>query len=321
LCVPLLLAAGLPPAAPALPGGAGAAEPPYAGATLLQRRVGSDPADVIVPIRPLQGERGGPLPVALLLQGANVGRQNYRSFARELARHGFVVVVPDHRRRFPPLPLLGRPMLLSEPRQVSDLQAALSVWNREGGASPLAGRLASGRLVVIGHSMGGLAAINALRDVCRWPLCRGPFRRPAALRGGVAYGTGLRGHFGGAIPEVDTGGRPLALLRGSRDGLTPPAEIGATYRRLRAMPRALITIEGANHYGITDTSEPPAVGGLGAPKPDPNPPAPPQAESIAAIARWSALFLRAYVLAESSARRRLEAEARGAGARLEAQDH
>jgi dienelactone hydrolase len=285
----------------------------------VQRRVGADPADLVLPAEDGGGPRRPALPVVLVLQGANVGRARYRGLARALARQGFLVVVPDHRRRFPPLPLPGRPMLLPEPGQVGDLLAALPVWNREPVGSPLRGRVAERRLVLIGHSMGGLAAMNALRDVCRWPLCRGGYRRPEALLAAVTYGTGLRGHFGGGIPVIDTAGRPLALLQGSSDGLTPAAEISATFARIRSLPRALITIEGANHYGITDTVRPGAVAGLAAPRSDPRRPAVPQAASIAAIAHWSGLFLRGYALGEAAARRRFETEAGRAGSGVQLQ--
>ena len=40
----------------------------------------------------------GKLPVALLLQGADVDRDEYATYARTVASYGFVVVVPNHWR-------------------------------------------------------------------------------------------------------------------------------------------------------------------------------------------------------------------------------
>jgi hypothetical protein len=120
----------------------------------------------------------------------------------------------------------------------------------------------------------------------------GFFHRPAALRGGVFYGTDLRGHGGGPIAPIDTDGLPVALISGSRDGLSRPEDVEATWRRIRTRRSALLTIEGANHYGITDASRPVNGAGLPPPHPDPNAATADQKRTIETIAAWSARFLR-----------------------------
>jgi predicted dienelactone hydrolase len=256
--------------------------------------VDGDQADLYLPQR---GDRDRPLPVALILQGANVARRHYGAFASALARQGFLVVVPDHWRTFPPLPLLGRRLLLADQRQIDRTLAALRSLNRTAPA-PLHGAIDGEHLVVIGHSMGGLAGLEALAGRCRFPLCLGSYQRPEALRGGVFYGTDLLGHGGGSVGPIETGDRPVAMFSGSRDGASSPADVQATWEQIRSRRKALITVEGANHYALTDTSRPVNPPSLPPIHPDPNAASGDQAERIAVIARWSGLFLKGVVLGD-----------------------
>jgi predicted dienelactone hydrolase len=262
----------------------------------LQALVHGDQADLYLP---KHGQGDGGLPVALVLQGANVDRRHYGAFASALAGEGFLVVVPDHWRIFPPLPLLGQRLLLADQRQIGSTMAALRTLNRTGPA-PLRGAIDGERLVVIGHSMGGLAGLEALADRCRFPLCIGTYHRPTALRGGVFYGTDLLGHGGGPVGPIEMGDLPVAMISGSRDGASPPADVEATWEQIRSRHKALLTITGANHYAITDTSRPVNPASLPAIHPDPNPAIGDQAARIAAIARWSGLFLKGEVLGDPS---------------------
>jgi predicted dienelactone hydrolase len=264
----------------------------------LQAVVGGDEADLYLPGG---ATANGTLPIALLLQGAHVDKRHYASFAAALARQGFLVVVPNHWRTFPPLPLLGQRILLADQRQIGTTLAGLRALNSTGPA-PLRGAIDGERLVVIGHSMGGLAGLEALADRCRFPLCLGSFERPQALRGGVFYGTDLRGHGGGPVGPIETDDRPVALIRGSRDGASSMVDVEATWEQIRTHRKALLTIEGANHYAITTTSRPVNPPTLPAIRPDPKAPTTDQDATIARIARWSGLFLKAEVMGDPQAR-------------------
>lgn len=259
---------------------------PEPGTLQLTARLGGDPADVYLPALP-----SGMWPVALVLPGANVDKGHYATFAALLARQGFVVVVPNHWRTFPPLPLLGRRMLLADQRQIVTTLTALR--RLQGSAPPpLRQGIDVEHLVVVGHSMGGLAGLEALANRCRFPLCMGRFERPRELRGGVFVGTDLRGHGGGAVAPIDTDGLPVALIRGSRDGASKPADVEATWRQLRTPRRALLTLAGANHYAITNSSQPMNPAGLPAVHPDPNAATANQRYTLERIAKWSAAFLK-----------------------------
>jgi dienelactone hydrolase len=268
------------------PGLAAASAGPEQGTLRLKASLGDDQADVYLPaVLPR------PLPVALVLPGANVDKGHYAIFGALLARQGFVVVVPNHWRTFPPLPLLGRRMLLADQRQIPIALIALRQLNATA-PLPLRGKIDAEHLVVVGHSMGGLAGLEALANRCRFPLCLGRFQRPRELRGGVFVGTDLRGHGGGPVAPIDTDGLPVALIRGSRDGASQRADVEATWRQLRTPHRELLTIEGANHYAITNSSQPVNPAGLPPLHPDPNAATANQRHTIEGIATWSGAFLR-----------------------------
>ena len=91
------------------------------------------------------------------------------------------------------------------------------------------------------------------------------------------------------IDDLDTSMAPVALVQGSLDGVSTPAEALASYPNLE-QPRALITIHGANHYGITDDMEPPGA------SPDPLLPTLKQRVANLVIARWTGHWLRAQLL-------------------------
>lgn len=256
-----------------------------------------DSADIYVPTFQNKDSRNHPLPIALLLQGANVDKSNYSLFSDHLARYGFIVVLPNHLRKFPPIPVLGKYILLPEQHQVTHVLDYLNQENSDP-SSPLFGTVDLNQLVLVGHSMGGLAGINAIQGICNPPLCFGNFERPTALIGGVFYGTNLKGHFSRHIPPIVNDGIPIALIQGSLDSETLPLDTAETYHKIQDQPKALITIEGANHYGITNTSHPINPSGIPPIQADPVVPTLEQEKAIESIASQAALFFKAYVMHE-----------------------
>ncbi|MDF5717476.1 MAG: alpha/beta hydrolase, partial [Rhizonema sp. NSF051] len=87
----------------------------------------------------------------------------------------------------------------------------------------------------------------------------------------------------------------VALLKGTLDGIIPPFLTDATYDNIQNPPKTLISLTGANHYGITNSNNP-----LG-PFPDSNTPTILQDVVIETLARWSGLFLRASILNDQDA--------------------
>jgi predicted dienelactone hydrolase len=247
-----------------------------------------DPTDVYLPYPLGLTDSDHSFPVALLLQGVNVHRENYSQFAAQLAAYGFIVVVPNHRGYFG----LG---LFANQQQLEDVLDFAAMENADP-QSPLAGLVDTTTLVLIGHSFGGAAALNAIQDLCLPPFCFCGLARPPELRAAVVYGTDLKNPvFRGPIEPIDNAGLPVLVIRGSRDGLSNPEFARKTFEQVQHAPKALVTVEGANHYGITNRNNPPVA------PPDPRPPTLPQDVATETIARWCAMFLRAHVLGDTDA--------------------
>ncbi|OPC79656.1 hypothetical protein B4N89_00685 [Embleya scabrispora] len=286
VCLASVVTAGALAAAPATAGvaPARAANPPAAVVERVdvvgeyEATVAGDPATVYHP----QHTRGRRYPVALLLQGADVPRAAYARYARTVASYGFIVVVPDHERI-----VFGRPMLFAEERQVDDAAAWMAAEDGRAG-SPVAGGVDTANLVLLGHSAGGVAALYAVEGTCKPPFCVDPTdARPPQLRAAALYGTNSAAPGVPGADPIETAGVPVALIQGSLDGRASLAAGQATYDAMSGGGKALIVLDGANHYGVTDTQNP--VGAL----PDANIPTLPQEVSVDTAAKWSAMWLRA----------------------------
>ncbi|GAA3222168.1 alpha/beta hydrolase family protein [Actinocorallia longicatena] len=236
--------------------------------------VNGDPADVYAPAA---GDKD--LPVALLLQGANVGKANYKKFATAVASYGFVVVVPDHQRF-----VFGTPGLYAEASEASSTVAWAAQENVRTG-SPLSGDIDTGSLVLLGHSFGGAAALSIVTGACAPVFCTVPTPPPAQLKGVALYGTNNLAPGTTTAPPI-ANGVPVQLVQGTADGVATPAAGLATYNAVQNPPKMQVSLLGANHYGITDTQTPPGAA------PDPSPQTITQDVSIASTARWSAMYLR-----------------------------
>ncbi|MER7106910.1 poly(ethylene terephthalate) hydrolase family protein [Streptomyces sp. NPDC000229] len=242
-------------------------------------RVGVDAADVYYPATTNRG-----LPVALLLQGANVDKSHYAGFARTVAAFGFVVVVPNHER-----PVFGVPGLWASSDQALTAVAWAEAENARVG-SPVAGRIDTGTLTLLGHSFGGAAGLSTLQGQCVPPFCAGlppGAVKPAQLKAAAFFGTNGVPRGGGPVGPIDNAGVPVALVQGDADGVAAPVAARDTYRALSFKPKALVGLHGANHFGITDVQNPPGAA------PDASPQTLDQTEGIRATGRWSALWLKA----------------------------
>ncbi|MEU4169250.1 hypothetical protein AB0F46_20545 [Streptomyces sp. NPDC026665] len=239
--------------------------------------VGADAADVYYP------ESGGHLPVVLLQQGANVDKSHYEGYARTVAAFGFVVVVPNHVRS-----VFGVPGLWAS----ADQSLTTVAWSKAENTradSPLAGRLDPASFALLGHSFGGAAGLATVQGQCEPPFCFGlppGAVKPAELKAAAFFGTNNVPPGGGPVAPVNNT-MPVALIQGSADGVAAPSAAQATYEAMKGAPKALVTVDEVNHYGITDVQNPPGAA------PDPSPQTTDQVDGIRTSARWSALFLKA----------------------------
>jgi len=225
-------------------------------------------------------------PVALLLQGANVDKSNYSNFASTVASYGFVVVVPNHLQSLPQFGFTG---LLPDTSEINAVQAQMVAENSNA-QSPVAGVVNTQKLALLGHSQGGAVGLSTIGNTCIFLLCSGSYSRPTELAAGAFFGANLRDQNTQQFIPINNSGIPIALLQGSLDSRAIPANALLTYDQIQNPPKALITVLGANHYGITNTNNP--NGSI----PDTSTPTIAQDVAVETVGRWSGLFLRASVL-------------------------
>lgn len=237
---------------------------------------------------PESSNRSETFPIAVMLQGALVDKADYSSFASQVASYGFVVAVPNHLRTFSSdFP----PGLLATQEVVNDVLAFVETENTNE-TSPIEGIADTDSLGLLGHSFGGSVGLGAIQGECFPIICTTEFTRPDALKAGIFYGT----RFGGQdpfspVPPIFNDGIPTGFIGGTLDGVISLSKVIETYEQIQDPPKAVVSVVGANHYGITNTDS----------FRDPIRPTLEQEIATETIARWSGLFLRAHVLNDQDA--------------------
>jgi fermentation-respiration switch protein FrsA (DUF1100 family) len=249
-----------------------------------------DPADVYYPVVP--NATPDQLPIALMLQGALVDKADYSNYAEEVASYGFVVVVPNNERTLTAPNGQSSTGLFPEQGQVNDVLAQMKVEDADS-ASPIFEIADTETLGLLGHSFGGAVGLGATQEeVCVPGICSPDYTRPPELQAGIFYGTSFRNQQTGESLPIDNAGIAVGLIQGSLDGVASPTNSQRAYDQILNPPKALITVEGANHYGITNADNPVR---------EPNRPTLDQTTATGTIAQWSGLFLRANLLGDRGA--------------------
>ncbi len=230
------------------------------------------------------------LPIIVLFQGGNVHSSFYSKYAARIASSGYVVYVGNRCDVFIvqyflyPASSLGNKALTLAKSQNTD------------STSPLFGRLDTTKVGFLGHSLGGVVGLYAINNICDFPFCSSDYSFLSEVKGGVFYGSGLGGSFSKSKFYVGSSGKgiPTGYIQGSNDGANKPATGLASYTN--AIPtKVYFSVEGANHYGITDVNNPfganteTLTGTLT------------QVSSISKIAESSLIFLDAYIKSNSTA--------------------
>jgi len=251
-----------------------------------------DLADIYFPQLPQPLRDTTELPIALLLQGALVDKSDYSNFASQVASYGFVVVVPNNERTLTAPNGQMVTGLFSEQGQVNEVLAQMRVEDSNP-SSPIFKIVDTDKLGLLGHSFGGAAGLGAMQEeFCLPGICSEDYTRPPELKAGIFYGTNFRNQQTGEFLPIDNDSIPIGLIVGSLDGVAIPSASQATYDEIINPPKALITVEGANHYSITNADNP---------EREPNRPTLDQTTAIGTIAQWSGLFLRANLLDDRAA--------------------
>ncbi len=244
-----------------------------------------DETDIYYPIVPEENTENTDFPIALMLQGAFVDQADYTNFASTVASYGFVVVVPNHERTVLN-PEIGELVtgLVPEQQQVNDTLDHLISENTNP-SSPVAGLVDTTKLGLLGHSFGGFVGLSSIQDICFPLVCFDSFEQPSELQAGIFFGISYQDLEGSFLP-IDNGKIPTGLIAGSLDSEAELQDIEVTYEQIQNPPKILITVEGANHYGITNEDN--LIR-------EPIRPTLEQAVATETIGRWSGLFLRAHL--------------------------
>jgi len=211
------------------------------------------------------GECESPLPAdqrfpgVIFLQGGSVDASAYSTIASKLAGKGFIVAVPNAPRTV----IFGAPVQLTSPQIAVGAKTTLRTASANA-TSGMFGRLQDDAFSLVGHSFGGVIAMiasshDAPQQCAVFPLrvlCFGYTGFGGGLKAVVTYGASLvdRGRTGGGITifNLNSTGVPTILVHGKRDSVNLLVDQQTTYDASLETPKALIEIEHANHFGITD---------------------------------------------------------------------
>jgi dienelactone hydrolase len=225
-------------------------------------------------------------PIALLLQGAQVDKGDYSNFASQVASYGFIVVVPNHQRTVTTPTGQSFTGLFSEPQQINDVLEQMVIEDNNPN-SPIAEIVDTDKLGLLGHSFGGSVGLGASQsDVCIPGICSEDYSPPPELMAGIYYGANFKDPVTNVFPAINNKDVVTGLIVGDRDGVVQPFSTQKTYDQILNSSKALITVEGANHYGITNQDN--LVR-------EPSRPILDQSIGVETISRWSALFLQAHL--------------------------
>ncbi len=220
-------------------------------------------------------------PLALFLQGFEIDKSYYSQFATQVASSGFIVMVPNHQPA-------GRSYLAPELEQIVDIFEEIKTGVNDL-IFPFSQWIDLNKLVLLGHSCGGITGIEAIcNEIHINPITGYRYHRLPELAAGVFFGTN-------ALPRQDTSkpinntSIPLGLIAGDLDTIIPPEVTQQAYEKIETLPKAFMMVKGVNHYGITDVPQPlvgPVESQLSTLE---------QSQGIQTIANWTTLFLRAYL--------------------------
>jgi fermentation-respiration switch protein FrsA (DUF1100 family) len=195
--------------------------PGHAGRTLL--------TDLIYPAAPAVG----PFPLVVFAHGYGQSVATYAELLRSVASGGYVVAAPEFPLTSTAIP--GPPVridVLNQPADMSFLIAA--VQQASAGPGPIRGRVAPGKVAVMGHSDGAVTAAAVAYNSC----CTDPRVGAAIILSGAE--SDFRGTwFGGASP-------PLLAVHGDADTVNPLPSSERLYSSSNT-DSFLVTVTGGTH--------------------------------------------------------------------------
>ncbi len=229
------------------------------------------------------------LPVLVIYQGGNVNGSFYSNYAARLAASDYIVYLANRCTTF-----ILQYFIYPDASLASEVYD-LARTNTTDSSSPLFGRIDTERIGVLGHSLGGVVGLFSINGICDFPFCARPTSRLTQIKAGLVYGSGLGEGFDKKRFYTDSSGKgiPIGYMQGSLDTANTPDSSTKSYTN-SISPKYLFSIDGLNHYGITDVNNP-----FGA-KSETNLSNLSQSQAIDRISNVSLLFLNAYVKNDST---------------------
>lgn len=298
---------------------AGTPEPAFTTTALYSTTMpqNNDETDIYYPVPDGNDSASYQFPVALFLQGGRVNKSYFSEFAERLATYGFIVVVPNHEADFiltdPDYPGIEITFdgLFPENQQIPDVLDFMKA-EHVNATSPLYGIVNDEIMVLTGHSFGSAVTIDAIQEVCEFPLCRpegSTFTLPEEVKAVALTGINTI-PFGNPFDTVNrptANPVPMAIINGDLDENAGYHDTKDSYKLIENLPKSLVFVKGANHYGLCTENNPGNPNypsepqNDGTPTPQENPPTLDQDISIETNARWTAQFLRAHALNDPAA--------------------
>ncbi len=239
------------------------------------------------------------LPVLVLFQGGNVHSSFYSKYAARLASAGYVVYVGQR------CDLFIVQYFIYPPESLGNIVLQTSEVQNADSSSPLFKKMDTTKLGFLGHSLGGVVGLFAMNNICESPFCDGGYKFMTQVKAGIFYGSGLGGNFSNSRFYTNNGkGIPTGYIQGSNDGANKPESGLASYKN--AIPtKVYFTVEGANHYGITDVTNPTGA------NPESVSATISQADQISRISESSILFLDAYIKSNATSLAKITSNSAG----------
>ncbi len=255
-----------------------------------------DETDICYPVVEC-GTHADEFPMVVLLPGGNTDKSLYSDYARELAKHGYVVAVANHLR--PVGPPGTPPGLFSTVNSMVSTMQLLQQLDANP-SSELYQIVDEENLAIQGHSYGGGVALYAVEGSCgpmnvfcdsMGPMVPVPYARPPELKVAILWASSAYSRGFGPVPillDPETSAVPVAIFSGGNDQGSPVEDALDTYPLLDGT-KAVLEFEGMTHYGICNMEDPPGN------TPDAGEPEVHQEEGHKRIAKWSDRFFKAHL--------------------------